>query len=125
MKELKRFSALEEVVEFFKKMQEEFTLTNFTPVISVLSNIPAYSYEVDINFCSENSVDAISEQKLMIRKYTPNWNEATTIVSYRYKTSSDHAVEINTDKETGEFVLSIGKDQSRNFYAIVMGIVGI
>lgn len=128
MAKVKELHRVKEIVKVIKKLEREFNLTNFRPVISLLEEYPPFGQEIKFEWESSSSYGLYSNQSLTIKDDHPN-NE---LIHWKWVTSSGHTVEIKghiTDEPPfncppqGKFIVSIGTDESEFFYPTVKEIL--
>ena len=130
MKQIKNFQNLNGVKDFLTSLRDEFRLTNFDPILSLVE--PAY-YRYDLYLRLDEEGNYGSRSSLLLKmEGGADWgpNDPSTYyctMFFEWTTGSGHVVQIDgeiTDFYTGEgsFVLSIGNDESTCFYPAIQGL---
>lgn len=133
LQSIKKINNVNEIVKVLKKLEREFTLTNFRPVIALLGDFPPYSNEIDFEWTSAGSYDAYSTQTLKVGHeptigYKIHWKWVTSsnhvVEIHGYLSPNDVASQLEYNQELdGEFTLSIGTDESEEFYPAVREVL--
>jgi hypothetical protein len=130
MIEIKKFENLHEVKDFLTSLRDEFRLTNFDPILSLVE--PAYyRYDLYLRLDEEGNYGRRSSLFLKMEGGA-DWgpNDPPTYncsLIFDWTTGSGHVVQIHgeiTDFYTGEgnFTLSIGEDKSTHFYPVIQDL---
>lgn len=128
MEKVKELKSVSEIVRVIKELEREFNLTNFRPVIALLDEFPPFGQEIHFQWESSSSYGLYSTQSLTIKNDHPRGE----LIHWEWITSSGHRVEIkghiSDDKPYdlpphGEYIVSIGTDESEVFYPTVREIL--
>lgn len=132
MKTVKKMNKLNEVVEVLEGLSKEFKLTDLTFIKSKVASL-AVQDEYDqlgngnivLDFEDEYQEGKVSKQTVRIRWYNTYHDGMFLSIDWTWTTSSNHVVKIvgEQNDEGGEFILSIGNDESSSFYPNVKSVV--
>lgn len=118
-KKIYTFHSVNEVRRFISRLQGEFRLTNFAPVIETLRYISSCFYNIDFKSDESDNYGDISTICLQIASHEKNG-----VLDFVWTTSSEHIVHIVGTVE-GEISLFIGQDRSEIFYPTIRKLLGL